>query len=150
VKVRDIMTRDLVTVRPATRVTEAAQLMRDANIGDVLVTEGDQLLGILTDRDIVVRADAQAVDGRQAPVGDFMTQSPTVVSADASVEDAANLMAQQQIRRLPVEDRGHLAGIISLGDVAVDAMTVGGEACSPACTALEEISEPAEPAIAHL
>ena len=145
-KIREIMTNELVTVRPSDSISRAARLMRDADIGDVLVTgEDGRLLGILTDRDITVRAVARELDVSQAPVGDFMSSSLFTATPDADVEDGAHIMAQQQVRRLPIVEGGRLVGIVSLGDIAVDMEAAGIEAKSPAGEALEDISKPAVP-----
>lgn len=148
-RVSEIMTKQLVTVPREASISEAARLMRDANIGDVLVTEGGQLMGILTDRDIACRVDANGMDSTQAEVGDFMSTNLFTASPDWDVNDAANLMGEQQIRRLPIVDGGGLVGIVSLGDVAVDFPAAGGDVCSIGET-LEQISEPAEPRMAGI
>ncbi|MDI7276222.1 MAG: CBS domain-containing protein [Anaerolineae bacterium] len=141
-KVGEIMTTDLVTVSPATDITEAARLMRDADIGDVLVVDQGRLVGILTDRDITVRVIAQGIDPKQAQVGDYMTRDLFTGMPDWDVEDAADLLGEEQIRRLPIVESGRLVGIVSLGDIAVQFTQE-----EAACQALEEISEPAMPRI---
>ena len=141
-KLREIMTTELVTVSPETPVTEAARLMRDADIGDVLVVDQGRLVGILTDRDITVRVIAQDIDPKQAHVGDYMTRDLVTGMPDWDVEDAADLLGEEQIRRLPIVEEGRLVGIVSLGDIAVQFAEE-----MAACQALEEISEPAMPRI---
>ena len=143
-KIREIMTTDLVTVTPSTPVADAARLMRDADIGDVLIQDSDQLLGILTDRDIACRVVANGLDAKQAPVGDFMSRDLFVGMPDWDVNQASDLMAEEQIRRLPIMENGKLVGIVSLGDLAVDAEPMAEDV---ACDALEEISKPAMPRI---
>jgi len=120
-KIREIMTTDLVTTAPSTPVTQAARLMRDADIGDVLVRDGGQLVGILTDRDIACRVVADGLDANQVSVGDFMSRDLFTGMPDWDVNNASDLMAEQQIRRLPILENGQLVGIVSLGDLAVDA-----------------------------
>lgn len=144
-KVRDIMTTQLVTVAPSTTVADAARKMRDADIGDVLVTDDGRPVGILTDRDIAVRVVAEGKDVNQAQVGDFMSAELITGLPDWDVEDAAEILAEEQIRRLPVVENGRLVGIISLGDVAVQLMEEEVTA-----EALERISEPAMPRIGEL
>ena len=145
-KIREIMTNRLVTVQPTESVSRAARLMRDADIGDVLVTDnGGHQMGILTDRDIAVRVVAQEKDLSQAQVGDFMSRDLYTASPDTDVEDAADMMAQRQVRRLPIVEGDRFVGIVSLGDLAVDMEKMGIEAQSPAGEALEDISKPAEP-----
>lgn len=144
-KVSEIMTTEVVAVTPSTSVQEAARLMRDADIGDVLVAEEGRPLGILTDRDIAVRVVARGLNPSQARVGDFMSTNLFTGSPNQDVEEAAGLMGEQQIRRLPIVENGRLVGIVSLGDIAVDMEAAGIEARSPAGEALEDISKPAEP-----
>ncbi len=143
-KIREIMTTDLVTTSPQTSVAEAARLMRDGDIGDVLIKDADQLVGILTDRDIACRVVADGLDVKQAKVGDFMSRDLFTGMPDWDVNNASDLMAEEQIRRLPILEHGKLVGIVSLGDLAVDAEPV---AEGVACDALEEISKPAMPRI---
>ena len=140
--VSELMTTELVTVAPSTSVAEAARLMRAADIGDVLITEGGQLVGILTDRDIAVRVVAEGLDPKQAAVGDYMTVDLVTGLPDWDVEDAAKVMAEEQVRRLPIVAEGQLVGIVSLGDIAVQLMEEEVSA-----EALEEISKPAMPRI---
>ncbi len=144
-KVREIMTTDLVTVVPASNLAEAARLMRDADIGDVLVVDQNRLVGILTDRDMAIRAIAQGLDPRETRIGDHMTRDPFTGMPDWDVEDAADLMGEEQIRRLPIVENAKLVGIVSLGDIAVEPMEE-----EAAAEALEEISEPAMPRIGEV
>lgn len=121
-KVKDVMTRTVACVRPKDSIAVAAEMMRDLDIG-VLPVWGDDdcLLGMVTDRDITVRATAAAGDPQVTWVRDIMT--PTVVhcSVEQEVADAVQLMQEHQIRRLIVLDHDRrLAGILSLGDVALD------------------------------
>jgi CBS domain-containing protein len=119
--VRDVMTTDLVTCSSSAPIRDAAGYMRDHDIGDVLVVDDGAIRGIVTDRDIVVRCVAEGGDTRQAKVGDVCTSNLTTVPADASIQDAARIMRDQALRRLPVVDRGKPVGIVSLGDLAVEA-----------------------------
>jgi CBS domain-containing protein len=119
--VRDVMTTDLVTCSSSAPLRDAAECMRDHDIGDVLVVDDGAIRGIVTDRDIVVRCVAEGGDARQAKVGDVCTSDLTTVPADATIQDAARIMRDQALRRLPVVDRGKPVGIVSLGDLAVEA-----------------------------
>ena len=137
-QIKDIMTADVEAVRPDTPLADAAQRMRDIDVGLMPVFDGKQLLGMLTDRDITIRAVAQGRDPRTTPVGDVMTPDLIFCYDDQDVSEAAQLMQQKQIRRLLVLDRTmHLVGIVSLGDLAVKSgePKMGG-------AALEEISQP--------
>jgi len=113
--------------------------MRDLNVGAMPVMDVDNnLVGILTDRDITVRAVSQGIDPDDALVEDFMSPNPITINLDMDVDDAAEIMADNQIRRLPIVDNtDRLIGIISLGDLAVD---VGEE--DVVAETLEEISIP--------
>lgn len=144
-KVKEIMTTELVTVSPSASITEAARLMRDANIGNVLVTDADRLVGILTDRDVTIRVVAEGMDTNKAQIGNYMTRELFTGLPDWDVEDAVDIMGEEQIRRLPILETGKLVGIVSLGDVAVEP-----EAEQVAAEALEEISQPAMPRIGEV
>ena len=119
--VRDVMTSDLVTCPSSAPVMDAAGHMRDRNIGDVLVVDDGSVRGIVTDRDIVVRCVADGGDVRQATVGDVCSGDLTTVASDAPIEEAARIMRDNALRRLPVVDGGKPVGIVTLGDLAVDA-----------------------------
>jgi CBS domain-containing protein len=136
-QVSQILTRDVETIRPDTTVKEAAQRMRSADIGSLPVCDGRRLLGMVTDRDITIRITAEGRDAAITPVMEAMTPDVTFVFEDQDVQDAARIMRDQQIRRLPVISRDRqLVGILSLGDVAVagDDRTSGDT--------LQRISEP--------
>src|SRR5947208_341592 len=120
-KIRDVMTRGVECVRPDTTIQEAAGKMKALNVGPMPVCEGDRVTGILTDRDIVVRGVAEGRDMRTTRVQDVMTRDVHTVSEDADVKEAARLMKERQVRRLVVTGSGGtLAGIVSLGDIAVE------------------------------
>jgi len=119
--VRDVMTTNLVTCPSSAPLKDAAGYMRDRDIGDVLVVDDGSICGIVTDRDIVVRCVAEGGDVRDATVGDVCTADLTTVSADTTIEDAARLMRDNALRRLPVVDGGKPVGIVTLGDLAVQA-----------------------------
>lgn len=118
--IRDVMTPEPVTVATTTTLELAARHMRDAGIGNVIVLEGEQITGILTDRDIVVRAVAEGWDPSQTPVGDVASRELTTISPDETVDAAVALMRERSIRRLPVVESGRPVGIVSLGDLALE------------------------------
>lgn len=121
-RVSDVMTRNPVVCETSTPIIEAARMMRDRDIGDVLVSSGDDLIGIVTDRDIVVRALAEGAERAvSATLADVCTGDMAFIDAEASVEDAAQLMRDLAVRRLPVVDDSGAVGIVSLGDLAVHA-----------------------------
>jgi CBS domain-containing protein len=118
--VEEIMTRDPRTVEIGDTIVDAAREMRDGDIGNVVVTDGGRVAGIVTDRDIVVRAIAEGRDSQSTTVGDVCTSAPRTLEAGDSVEAAAQAMAEDSIRRLPVVRDGELVGVLSLGDLAQD------------------------------
>ncbi len=133
--VKDVMTAGVAAVRPDASLVEAAQLMRTQNIGDVVVAEGQDVIGVLTDRDITVRAVADGADPMTVSARTVCTPHPVTVTPDDLVATAVTLMREHAVRRLPVVENGLPVGIVSLGDVA--------EAEDPA-SALADISR-AEP-----
>lgn len=118
--IRDVMTTNLVTVGPESTAVDAAVAMRDNNIGPVLVVDGDEICGILTDRDIAVEGVASGRDPKTTKVIDLCTANVQTVSPDTSVDEAIQLMKDNSIRRLPVVEGGKPVGIVSLGDLTVD------------------------------
>lgn len=108
------------TVKVDDTVKDAAVVMRDSDIGDVIVIEDGQVTGILTDRDIVVRAVAEGRDAESTTVSEICTSGIQAIEPDASVDDALRMMREEDIRRLPVVKNGRPVGIISLGDLAVE------------------------------
>jgi len=121
-KVRDAMTMSVVEVRAGETCHKAAQLMRDDDVGMLVVTtEGRVIEGVITDRDLVVRCMALGGDPALHSVGDYMDKHPTTVDADADLERAAEIMRNAGLRRLPVTVAGaRVIGILSFDDVAVD------------------------------
>jgi CBS domain-containing protein len=116
--VREIMTTNLVRIPSSSSVVEAARLMRDSNVGDVIIEKDGRFCGILTDRDIVVRAIAEGRDGAAA-VESICSKDVTTLMPENTDEDAVRLMREKSIRRLPVVTNGKAVGIVSLGDLAV-------------------------------
>lgn len=139
-RIADIMTKDVQSVAPSTDLQTVARHMRDLDVGVIPVVDGGKLLGVITDRDIVIRAIAAGVSPQQATAGDHMSSDPTTVSPDDDVQRATEIMAREQIRRLLVVENGTLVGILSIGDVAVD---TGRDKLTG--DALEQISEPSQP-----
>ena len=138
-QVSQILTREVETIRPDTTVREAAQRMRSMDVGSLPVCDGRRLLGMVTDRDITIRVTAEGRDAANTPVHHAMTPDVAFVFEDQDVQEAARVMRERQIRRLPVVNREkHLVGIIALGDIA----TTGNDRLSG--DALEKISEPSQ------
>ncbi|MCC2682555.1 MAG: hypothetical protein K0S36_2119 [Nitrosospira multiformis] len=131
------MSSDVQTISPDATIEEAAQEMRDGDFGLLPVGDEEQLLGVITDRDIAIRAVAEG-RGPSTPVSEIMSEGVIWVHEDDSIEEAAEIMSDNQIRRLPVVNaEKRLVGIVSLGDFAVDASDIG-----PVADALTEISNP--------
>ena len=135
-KVSEVMTRDVQTVRPDQRVQDAASFMLSADAGSIPVIDGDRLIGMITDRDIAVRGIAKGY-GPDTPVRQLMTDDIVCARADDDVDDVASKMSEAQVRRLPViDEHERLCGIVSLGDLSRDADE------DAAAEALEGVSEP--------
>ena len=141
-QVHEVMTRGVECVRPGDSIATAAQKMKDLDVGALPVCGDDnRLKGMVTDRDITVRATAGCCDPRGTSVSDVMTPTIVYVFEDQDVAEAARLMEENQIRRLVVLNRDkQLVGIVSLGDLAVKA---GDDRLSG--ETLEQVSEPATP-----
>jgi CBS domain-containing protein len=116
--VKDVMTAGVVAVRPDASLVEAAQLMRTQNIGDVVVADGQDVIGVLTDRDIAVRAVADGADPMTVSAQTVCTPDPVTVTPDDLVATAVTLMREHAVRRLPVVENGLPVGMVSLGDLA--------------------------------
>jgi CBS domain-containing protein len=118
--VEEIMTHDPRTVDAGDPLVEAARQMRDGDVGDVIVTKGGEVTGIVTDRDIVVRAIADGRAPDSTLVSEVATSDVRALEPSQSVDDAVQAMREHDIRRLPVVDGGRPVGIVSLGDLAVE------------------------------
>jgi CBS domain-containing protein len=132
-QLRDIMTTEVERIHENISLQEAAQKMRDFNVGLLPIYDGDRLVGMLSDRDIAVRATAEGRNPAQTAVREAMTQNIIYCFEDQSVEEAATMMADHQIRRLIILNRDkRLVGMVSLGDLATQAksQSVAGEALS--------------------
>jgi CBS domain-containing protein len=114
------MTADPRTVSPSDTIVDAARQMRDADVGAILVADGGRLVGILTDRDIVVRVVAEGGDPSTTTVADVMTPDPAALTPDSNVEDAIRIVREQDVRRIPVVRDGRPVGIVSIGDLAIE------------------------------
>lgn len=119
-RVREVMTPEPTTIHADAMVLEAARVMREDNIGALIVTNSDGIHGVLTDRDIVVRAIAAGRDPSGTRVVDICSRDITSVQPEAAVSDAIRVMREKAVRRLPVVDSGQPIGIISLGDLAIE------------------------------
>ena len=121
ISVRDVMTTDVQAVGLARPITEAARIMRDNDIGDVLVLKDDgSLCGIVTDRDITVKTVAAGVDPTTQTVDEVCTHTAITISIDSPASEAAQTMRDSAVRRLPVLDGNDVVGIVSIGDLAVE------------------------------
>jgi CBS domain-containing protein len=136
-KAYEVMTRPLATCAPDTSVTDVAATMRDRDIGDVLIVEDGQLRGIVTDRDLALQALTGQADPRQTPIHKYMSTNVITGESTWSLEQVAKIMAQHQVRRLPIIQDGQVVGIVSLGDVALKSDQKGAVAKS-----LQAISAP--------
>jgi CBS domain-containing protein len=140
--VADVMTRGVRTMAPSDTVVGAAQAMDELNVGVIPVCEGSKLVGMVTDRDIVVRGVAQESDTRTLKLADVMSPNVRCAKEDDDIDDVLTEMANTQIRRMPVVDgRQRLVGIVTLGDIA--AKDLGDE--DEVAVSLGDISSPAQP-----
>ena len=122
--VRHAMSEAPTTMGPEMNAADAAGMMRSEDVGVIPVVEDERLLGLVTDRDLVVRVVAERRDPTEVKVREVMTHSPVTVSPDTRLSEARELMAQHRVRRLPVVKGDHLVGVLSIGDVAwADAST---------------------------
>ncbi|SCF37267.1 CBS domain-containing protein [Micromonospora matsumotoense] len=119
-RVSDVMTKQVVYLSAETTLDEAARVMKEADIGDVVVTDGSTLAGLLTDRDIVVRAVAECSDPASTSIGSITTREVVMIEQHATAGEAVTLMRERNIRRILVCDNERkLVGIVSLGDLAM-------------------------------
>ena len=138
-RIAEVMTREVKVIGPERSVREAARLMDDLNVGALPVCDGQRLVGMITDRDITVRATAVGEDPDRTQVQKIMSEDVRWCFEDDEVSDVVRTMGDVQIRRLPVVDREkRLVGIVALGDLATDRAEGTEEA-------LRNISEPSEP-----
>ncbi len=135
-KVQDIMTKHVEVCAPHDPLTEAARIMRDINCGSVPVVEGKKVVGMITDRDIVINCVANGNDCSKVHCHDCMTTEVISCTPETDAHECARLMADHQIRRIPVIQNGQLAGICAIGDLATVDIHV-----NEAGDALSQISE---------
>jgi CBS domain-containing protein len=133
-KVNEIMTEDVATASPDSTLEDIAIIMRDEDTGAVPIVEDGELVGLITDRDIVMRCIAAGREAAETTADDILSNDLETVEPGADVGEASRLMSRKQIRRLPVVENGRLMGMVSLGDIAVKA----GE--QDASGALEDVS----------
>jgi CBS domain-containing protein len=149
VRASDIMTENPETVTPDTPIAEVARRMRDLDVGIIPVVEDEgsrRLRGVITDRDITVRAVAEGKDLKGLKVSDCMTTDVESCNKNDSVSDVMRVMQEEQVRRVPITDReGRLVGIIAQADVAVDYAGARRERKRQVARTLERVSRPAEP-----
>jgi CBS domain-containing protein len=118
--IRDVMTSNPRTIEPSTSLHEAARLMRDQDVGSLPIVEGERLFGMLTDRDIAIRAVAEGKDAKSTTAQEIASRQVVTVDPEQSLDEALRLMASHQIRRLPVcEEDGKLVGIVAQADAAM-------------------------------
>lgn len=134
------MTDHVAYLNPEANLVEAAQLMQKHDVGVLPVCQGDNVVGIVTDRDIVVRNIAHGKDPKSTPVKNVMTSDVRMVNSDMNLHQAAEIMADHQIRRLPVVDNNRIVGMVALGDLATQA-----KYDVELATTLGKISNPSEP-----
>jgi CBS domain-containing protein len=140
-KISEVMTAHARCIGPDSTLVEAARQMRELDVGSLPICDNDRLAGMVTDRDLVLRGVGEGLDPRSTQVREVMSPGIVYIFEDQDVEEAARLMEVKQIRRLPVLNRDkRLVGIVSLGDLAVEAgAALSGEA-------LQEISQSEHPA----
>lgn len=139
-KVKDVMTKQVVSLKPNDTVKDAAMLMKKHNIGSVPVCDNGKIIGIITDRDIVLRVGADGSNIDNTSVRDVMSSNPVIGNPEMDIKDAARVMSERQIRRLPIMQEGSVIGMVSLGDIAVE-----DNSKMSAEEALKDISEPCNP-----
>jgi len=138
-KVKEIMSKDVACLNPQDSIEKAAQLMKQYNVGSIPVCSNNTVSGIVTDRDIALRAVASGQDSGQTTVSNIMTSNPTVGNPEMDVHDAAEIMSKEQIRRLPIVENNSLVGIVSLGDISLEPILSDN-----AQDALKSISQPTD------
>ncbi|GAA0123350.1 MAG: CBS domain-containing protein [Clostridium argentinense] len=141
-KINDVMTKEVIKIDGKESVDKAAKMMKQYNIGSIPVYDKDKIIGIITDRDIVVRVMADEKNIKETTVREVMTSNPVCLASDKDVTEAARVMSERQIRRIIVKDEEEVKGIVSLGDLAVEKISKEeiGET-------LKEISTPCGPCL---
>ena len=139
-KIKDVMTRDIINLNLEDSIEKAAQMMKEYDVGSIPICDGNKVIGIITDRDITLRSVAEGKINDS--VRNVMSSNPVFVSPDTDVHDALRIMSERQIRRLPVIENGNIEGMVSIGDLAVEPKFKDN-----AGKALSNISEPCTPNI---
>ncbi|EHQ90253.1 CBS domain-containing protein [Desulfosporosinus youngiae] len=135
-KVRDVMTQQVDWVAPTASIAEIARLMKNKDVGSIPICEDKKVIGMITDRDIVLKVIADGLNWESKTAKDIMNSQVITVTADQDVHEAAHLMSEYQIRRLPVVEQGKLVGIVALGDLAIEKIHI-----NEAGDALSDISQ---------
>lgn len=135
--IKDIMSKDVVSLNSQDSIERAAQIMEQFDVGSVPVCNNEKLVGIVTDRDIALRCVAGGNNANNQKISDVMTSNPVTGTPDMNIHDAAQIMSKEQIRRLPIVQNDNLVGIVSLGDISVEPTLQDN-----AEEALKNISEP--------
>ena len=135
-KVREVMTSSVDWVSPDTSVVQVAQLMKKDDVGSIPICQGNQLVGIITDRDIVLKVVAAGGNTNNTSAKEIMSTNIKSVTSNQDVHEAADLMSKYQIRRLPVVEQGKLIGIVAIGDLAIEKIHI-----NEAGDALSDISQ---------
>jgi CBS domain-containing protein len=130
------MTPSVRAAAPSESLADAAQAMKEQDVGSLPVVEGGRVIGVITDRDIVVRAVAERLDPQSVTVGDVASRDPVLVEPEQDLDEALALMAHHRVRRLPVVENGTLVGVLAQADVALEAKE------KDAGELLEEVSQP--------
>jgi len=139
-KIKDVMTKNLASLHVDDTVIKAAEIMKEQNVGSVPVCDSNRVVGMITDRDIALRIVAAGKNADKQSVRDVMSTNPVIGQPEMDVLDAAKIMGERQIRRLPVIEKNGLVGIVSLGDLALEPSLE-----NEASVALTDISEPSTP-----
>jgi len=139
-KIKDVMTKNVASLHVDDTVIKAAEIMKEQNVGSVPVCDSNRVVGMITDRDIALRIVAAGKNADKQSVRDVMSTNPVIGQPEMDVLDAAKIMGERQIRRLPVIEKNGLVGIVSLGDLALEPSLE-----NEASVALTDISEPSTP-----
>jgi CBS domain-containing protein len=121
-RISDIAIKEVFCAKPDNSLNDVAAMMKRHNVGVIPVCEGTKLVGVITDRDMIIGCMAAGMDPTRCKAKEFMTFNPVFVNPDTDIEEAARIMGKEQIHRLPVVDNGKLVGLISLGDVSIALM----------------------------
>jgi CBS domain-containing protein len=118
--IKNVMSKNVLKLSPTATLAEAARTMRDSNVGAVIVEDQGKLVGLVTDRDIVVRAIAQERDPKTTQLGEACSKTLVSLGADDDTDRAVEVMRERSVRRLPVVEKGKVVGMVSLGDLALE------------------------------